>query len=890
MAGIQQETATISVAPFLILHLRPSSPVTSPSVLHRPTLLPQDRIDLYCGISDQKSGTVRARLPCPHSTEQFYSMASTAEEHVCNSTNSEFLPSLTNIPQDSLLILDTNTERIDSHQDGSEMLQQVPQAKDVRPLALLTSIEERIPRIMSARTSEGDFDPIMADLVKLNSNSRLELPQDDLDDFLVPDLAETMEEYSLRLLELLDLLLEQHIDEHLRIQFELQLKDHTMAVPLYEEKNAYPKDYLSRIIIDNYLHLLKLATLYFNMSLLSHITRFCVRLFYSIECWEIYHLLLIVPNLEYFLKLVDISVTTTPFGHVVKPPENFMRFNLRQGYQYPFPYPFYNFSYHTVDPETTARKFARVNFEPYIDIRLKKTSGKRPKRPRSWPRLPDAELANTKIEDATSQLLRAKGAGASPELLGDFQKHQKVFIFMNITPDRIMEDHNTLNSEDNDDDDDNDYNTDEAIALTALETESARIRNVEGVKIIPSTFEKVLQDAEKKGLARLTQLHQCRLEDPATKRPCLKIFYGKNELQRHQEFVHATKKKIYRCAYCEDEGNSDQCYPRHDSLARHIRRKHGITGKENKIAVQLAKQKADYMDDSESAGPSGPYNYGPMPQYVRNPASFETKQLQFGSPYNAPQATIDSESKNKDVGFPRPPSFLTGVPLRSSLPGPTDKNIAVSSPGKSDKPDQPAAQYAYPNQYSYPQSMDSKSSKVAAAAPGTLVSTSPSLIHPGYQASYAVPTYSKYGSGPWLPPPSALIGAQKDSHSAEESRKRPAESAAMLDHGHMPYQFSNAYYPIGTFQPHYGQIYTPPEVYLGRAHMPMQVPTKLGLHYPLVHVVPAASLQHNDQRSPEQRPSMPHGAPHQHQTPIQQQQSSLYPLQLPSKLPRRPEK
>lgn len=94
-------------------------------------------------------------------------------------------------------------------------------------------------------------------------------------------------------------------------------------------------------------------------------------------------------------------------------------------------------------------------------------------------------------------------------------------------------------------------------------------------------------------------IHQCHLTDPNTLQECLKIFYGKNELLRHQEFVHATKKKIYKCIYCARNGAKVQSYPRHDSLARHIRRKHGITGKENKMAVNYAKENVEIIDPDQ---------------------------------------------------------------------------------------------------------------------------------------------------------------------------------------------------------------------------------------------------------------------------------------------------
>lgn len=470
---------------------------------------------------------------------------------------------------------------------------------------------------MAAGPGDPDYDPIIKDIMKLNPPPPL--PTDE--ELSVADeypVEASIVEYSLQLAEVLDFLLNQRLDDSTRIECETRLTELTSSVPvLLADKDAqvYPNDHLSQILIDNYLLLLQLVSLYFNMSLSSHVTKYLVKVIYKLECWEIYHLLQIIPDIEYFLKLVDIEVTHTPFGHIVRPPENLMNFNMRQGFQYPFPYPFYNFSYHTPDPYATARKYARVHIDDYIDIRLKRPS-KRRKRPRSWPKLPKYQDETVDMRRPSRPegmlhsppVLRSQGSGKFASEL-DYQKHQKVFIFMEMNSADIQQEEELLNAEDEDEDenenededeDDEEYDTDEANEIMAEENDAVDMtkRDTDGFVIVPSVFERVLHDAERKGIAKLTTLHQCRLVDPGTLRPCLKIFYGKNELQRHQEFVHATTKKVYRCAYCESTGNRHQTYPRHDSLARHIRRKHGVTGRENKMAVTLAKQHAEVVDVS----------------------------------------------------------------------------------------------------------------------------------------------------------------------------------------------------------------------------------------------------------------------------------------------------
>lgn len=49
--------------------------------------------------------------------------------------------------------------------------------------------------------------------------------------------------------------------------------------------------------------------------------------------------------------------------------------------------------------------------------------------------------------------------------------------------------------------------------------------------------------------------HQCDLINPTTKEPCNKQFSRSYDLIRHQETIHATKKKIFRCVICEGRLN-----------------------------------------------------------------------------------------------------------------------------------------------------------------------------------------------------------------------------------------------------------------------------------------------------------------------------------------------
>lgn len=217
----------------------------------------------------------------------------------------------------------------------------------------------------------------MSELMKIGGRS---LPTDGAQKTLPP---EQVLPFSLRLLEILAVILEPTMDELQKDAHEDVLRDMIDCDPAVGPgPKSYPNEYLLRILLDNYAPLVRLASLYFNLSLSSLVTRFLVNLVYNLECWEIYHLLPAMPQLEYFLDLVGFEVTTTLFGPLVRPPENFLGYNLRQGLHYPFPFCFYNYSYHSTRAEAFVEKYNRVPVVPYLDIRLMKGA----RRPRGRPK------------------------------------------------------------------------------------------------------------------------------------------------------------------------------------------------------------------------------------------------------------------------------------------------------------------------------------------------------------------------------------------------------------------------------------------------------------------------------------------------------------------------
>lgn len=95
--------------------------------------------------------------------------------------------------------------------------------------------------------------------------------------------------------------------------------------------------------------------------------------------------------------------------------------------------------------------------------------------------------------------------------------------------------------------------------------------------------------------------HHCNLINPTTGSPCNKQFSRPYDLIRHQETIHASKKKIFRCVICEGrvdggKGNGkSKTFSRGDALSRHIKVKHQLTGQEALDLINNAKENVEYV-------------------------------------------------------------------------------------------------------------------------------------------------------------------------------------------------------------------------------------------------------------------------------------------------------
>ncbi|KAF8002911.1 hypothetical protein HF325_002156 [Metschnikowia pulcherrima] len=95
--------------------------------------------------------------------------------------------------------------------------------------------------------------------------------------------------------------------------------------------------------------------------------------------------------------------------------------------------------------------------------------------------------------------------------------------------------------------------------------------------------------------------HQCELVNPLNGKPCNRKFSRPYDLIRHQETIHASEKKIYRCVICEGRANGGpgngklKTFSRNDALSRHIKVKHGLAGQEALDLINAAKENVEYV-------------------------------------------------------------------------------------------------------------------------------------------------------------------------------------------------------------------------------------------------------------------------------------------------------
>lgn len=728
-------------------------------------------------------------------------------------------------------------------------------------------------------------------------------------------------QYSAYLNDLLTLLINESRNRFLqdttKVTIEANLYNLTSYIPQLklDVDNRYPQNYLSKVVIDNYERIHTFTTTYLNLALTSHMTKYLVNLIYSLQFWEVYHLVNVVPNLAPFLKLLHFDVYDTSFGPLIRPPKNYLVKSMYLGFQYPFPYPFYNFSYHNFDKDIVDKKYSKVRIQPYIDITLKNVDipKKRRKRSPTKPKVSDrvnvppkqkpvqeepqnpvifqASQPSQSISQPSSQPSQSIASQPSSQPTSQPSSHiafpfpmaqqpqanqQNMFQFplfqqqvqgtqqqvpaaqeipqvpvqkVEEKPEERLEEqpgeqpeaqewpeqhpqqsqehtqhpeysqtqpqpsepHEPHESHEHPQHYQNTENTpvkqepyseiqqnipDKHEPLTSAPNQQPPQPHFQNPDFIsypealyhsddsdldesdkPSPGMGSMDDeAQKRG--KTSVIHQCHLTDPHSLQPCLKIFYGKNELLRHQEFVHATRKKIYKCVYCSRNGSKVQSYPRHDSLARHIRRKHGITGKENKLAVNYAKEHVEIIEDPNQTSESQLMEIStrplPHPRFLNPDFTLKanyTGFLLFNSK-ERPKKPEDSLVWKHSKISPRPEhNVLTQVDVTEDNSGETkDPQYPKSKDNPEDKKDSQDTKKDH-GPISQPSNQPQLGSSTQTLPPSGFKFGSPTFPHPAPFSTYPVPV------APPVPPAFSQPAFNQPSSSQYPSHSQPSRNS-----------------------------------------------------------------------------------------------------------------
>lgn len=297
------------------------------------------------------------------------------------------------------------------------------------------------------------------------------------------------------------------------------------------------------LIEKNFDPFIKISTNHKNIKLATKTIRFLTNILMNLNYWEIYNLLNWKPSIYYFLNLIHFDFN-----------ECYAKF---------------------------LKDYSKYNFDQFNN-----------------PNLIISKVANAKSNIMKKNMMKYSRRGYDDGDLSDRDSNYD---------DSIMSSSNTPSSsttyfpigispEDHDR-----FVSDQLSGLTPKEKRKIRVdAKLAAHRIIKKT--QTAKPSNKSSNYDPDVVHECQL--PSADEPhklCLRRFSRKYELIRHQETVHSKKKKLFKCFVCvkQNPNVGPRIFTRHDTLAKHIRVNHKISGKEAKAEVAYSKKHAEVVEEGD---------------------------------------------------------------------------------------------------------------------------------------------------------------------------------------------------------------------------------------------------------------------------------------------------
>lgn len=350
-----------------------------------------------------------------------------------------------------------------------------------------------------------------------------------------------IEEYSSHLNRLATILYEENFTSDFLVTLHYKILQLMDELPKFVDLQNPLKSQLYTIIDKNFDILIKLATNYKVMEVSTASIRFLTTVFMNLNYWEVYNLLNKKPVLYHFLNLIEFDLN-----------DCYTRFI--NDYQ--------RFTYDKItQPTVKSRSRSKVT-------KKRKVKG-------------DSDFAGSNTATATTSVT-TPDANTSHE-----GKQHRSEAFFSLNPDT------------------SDHDKYVADVISGANVQKRKFRP--DVKLEHHRIIKKPQPAADKLSTKSSNydpdvIHECQL--PSAEEPhklCLRRFSRKYELIRHQETVHSKKKKLFKCFVCvkQNPGVGPRIFTRHDTLAKHIRVNHKISGKEAKAEVAYSKKHAEVVEEGD---------------------------------------------------------------------------------------------------------------------------------------------------------------------------------------------------------------------------------------------------------------------------------------------------